>query len=79
MCVCVCVCVYRYHTMTVACTAELLPTNHSSDDNSGFRHGFEAEASLPLTQSAPAVTHDTTSLFWIDITLWDCHIHTDAV
>ena len=37
------------------------------------------EASLPLNQSAPAVTHDTTRLCWIDVTLWDFHIHTDAV
>ena len=26
-------------------------------DDPGFRQGFGAEASLPLTQSAPAVTH----------------------
>ena len=34
---------------------------------------------LPLTQSAPAVTYDTSGLHWIDVTLWDRHIHTDAV
>ena len=38
-----------------------------------------AKASLPLTQSAPAVSHDTTRLCQIVVTLWDCHIHTDAV
>ena len=37
------------------------------------------EALLPLTQSAPAITHDTTRLCWIDVTLWDCYIHSDAV
>ena len=47
--------------------------------NSGFRCGFRAESSLPLAQSTPAVTHDTTRLYSIGITLWDCHIHTDAV
>ena len=48
--------------MTDVYTAELLPTNPLSDDDSGFRHGFEAKASLPLTQSTPAVTHNTTTL-----------------
>ena len=65
--------------MTDVYTAVLLPTKPSSDDDSGFRHGFGAEASLTLTQSAPAVTHNTTRLCWIDVTLWDCHVHTDAV
>ena len=71
--------IYRYHTMTDVYTAALLPTKPSSDDDSGFRHGFRAEASLPLTQIAPAVTHNTTRLCWIDVTLWDCHIYADAV
>ena len=65
--------------MTDVYTAALLPTKPLSDDDSGFRHGFGAEASLPLTQSPTAVTHDTTRLCWIDITQWDCHIHADAV
>ena len=52
--------------MTDAYTAALLPTKPSSDDDCGFRHGFGAEASLPLTLSAPAVTHDTTRRL-------DCH------
>ena len=71
--------VYKYHTMTDVYTAALLPTKPSSDDDSGFRHGFRAEASLPLIQSARAIIHDNTRLCWIDVTLWDCHIHADAV
>ena len=39
---------YRYHTITDVCTTALLPTKPSSGDDSGFRHGFGAEASLPL-------------------------------
>ena len=65
--------------MTDVYTAALHPTNLSSDDNSGFMHGFGTEASLPLTQSTPAVTHDTTRLCCIDVILWERHIHTDAV
>ena len=59
-------------------TAALLPIKPSSDD-SGFRHSFGTEASLPLTQSTLAVTPDTTRLCWIDVTVWDCYIHADAV
>ena len=51
----------------------------SSDDDSGYRHGFGAEASLPFAQSAPAVSHDTTKLCLIVVTLWDCQINADAV
>ena len=51
-----------YHTITDVCITALLPTKVSSDDDSGFRHGFRAEASLQLAQSAPAVSHDTTRL-----------------
>ena len=65
--------------MTDVHTAALHPTKPSADDDSGFKYGFGAEASLPLTQSAPTITHDTTRLCWIDVTLWDCHIHADAV
>ena len=79
MCVCVCVCHSRYHTITDVCTTALLLTKPLSDDDSGFRHGFGAEASLPLAQSTPAVSHDTTRLCQIIVTLWDCHIHADAV
>ena len=65
--------------MTDAYTAALLPTKPSSDCDSRFRHVFRAEASLPVTHSASAVTHDTTGLCRIDVTLWDFHIHADAV
>ena len=57
----------------------MLPTKPSSDNASGFRHGLGAETSLPLAQSAPAVSHDTTRLCQIVATPWDCHIHVDAV
>ena len=40
---------------------------------------FQAEAPLPLIQNAPAVTHDTIRLCKIDVTLWNCYIHADAV
>ena len=36
--------IYRYHTMTDVYTAALLPKKPSSDDDSGFRHGFGAKA-----------------------------------
>ena len=77
MCVCVCVC--KYPTMTDVCIAVLLPTKPSSDDDSRFRHGFRVETSLLLTQSGPAVTHDTIILCWIVVTQCDCHIHADVV
>ena len=48
--------------MTDVCTIALLPTKSSSGGDSRFRHGFGAEASLPLSQSAPAVIHDITRL-----------------
>ena len=53
----------------------LYNTKFSSDDDSGFRHGFGAEASKPLAQSAPAVSHDTTRLCQIVVTLWDWHTY----
>ena len=56
--------------MTDVYITALLPTKPSSDDDSGFRHSFGAEASLPLTQSAPAVTHNTTRLFGIVVTIY---------
>ena len=49
-----------YHTISDVYTAALLPTKPSSDDDFRFRHGFGVKASLPLTQRAPAVTHNTT-------------------
>ena len=68
-----------YHTITDVYTTALLLTNPSSDDDSRFRHGFGAEASLPLTQNAPAVSYDTTRLCQIVVALWDCQIHADVV
>ena len=69
----------RYHTITDVYTTVLLLTKPSSDDDSGFRHSFGDESLSPLTQSAPAVSHDTTRLCQIVVTLWDCQIHADAV
>ena len=68
-----------YLTITDVYTAALLLTMPSSDDDSGLRHGFGAKASLPLAQSAPAVSHDTTRLCQIVVALWVCQIHADAV
>ena len=68
----------RYHTITDVCITALFLIKPSSDDDSGFSHGFGAEASLPLAQSAPAVSHDTTRLCQIVVPLWDCNIHADA-
>ena len=77
---CIYIYIYRrYHTITDICTAALLLTKPSSDDDSGFRHGFGAEASLPLAQSAPAVSHNTIRLCQIVVTRWDCHVHADAI
>ena len=61
--------IYRYYTIIDVYTTALLPTKPSSDDDSEFWHGFRAEASLPLTQSVPAVSHDTTRLYQIVVTL----------
>ena len=57
----------------------MLPVKSSSDDDPGFRHGFRAKASLPLTQSAPAISHNTTRLYWMAFNLYEFHIHSDAV
>ena len=67
------------YTKTAAKEAVLLPVKSSSDDDPGFRHGFGAEASLPLTQGAPAVSHNTTRLYWMMFNLYECHIRSDAV
>ena len=69
----------RYHTITDVCKIALLYTKPSADDDSGFRHGFGAEASLPLAQSSPAVSHDTIRLCYIVVNQWDFPIHADAV
>ena len=87
ICMYICVCVYIYiyiyiyiyHTITDVYTTALLLTKPSADDDSEFRHGFGAKASLPLTQSAPAVSHDIIRLCQIAVSLWDCQIHADAV
>ena len=68
-----------YHTITDVYTTAWLLTKPSSDDDSGFRNGFGAEASLPIAQSTPAVSHDTTKLCQIDVALWDYKIYADAV
>ena len=68
-----------YHRRTDACTTALFPTKPSSDGDSGFRHGFGAEASLPLARSASAVSHDTIRLCQIVVILWDWHIHAVAI
>ena len=69
----------RYHTITDVYTKALILTKPSSDDDSGFRPGFGAEASLPLAQFAPAVSHDTIRLCQIVVAQWDCQIPADAV
>ena len=69
----------KLYTKTAAKEALLLPVKSSSDDDPGFRHGFGAEASLPLTQGAPAVSHNTTRLYWMVFNLYECHIRSDAV
>ncbi len=51
--------IYRYHTITDVYTTALLLTKPSSDDDSGFRHGFEVEVTLLLIQGAPAIPHYT--------------------
>ena len=59
-----------YHTITDVYTTALFLTKPSSDDDSEFRHGFGAEASLPKkNQSAPAVSHHTTRLCQIVVAL----------
>ena len=59
----------RYHTIIDVYTTALLLTKPSSDNDTGFGHGVGAEASLPLAQSAPAVSHNTTRLCQIVVTL----------
>ena len=72
--------IYIYiYTKTAAKEAVLLPVKSSSDDDPGFRHGFGAEASLPLIQGAPTVSYNTTRLYWMVFNLYECHIRSDAV
>ena len=70
---------FLYHEIIDVRTTAFLLTKRSSVDEYGFRYGFGAEASLPLSQSPPAVSHDTAKLCQIAVTLWDCLIHADAV
>ena len=79
VCVCVCVCVKSYVQELPQEKAVLLPVKSLSDDDPGFRHAFGAEASLPLTQGAQAVSHNTTRLYWMVFDLYECHIRSDAV
>ena len=44
----------------------------SSDNDSGIRHGFRADSSLPLIQSTSAVPHNTTRLCWFVIMPYPC-------
>ena len=72
--------IYIYiYTKTAAKEAVLRPVKSSSYDDPGFRHGFGPEASLPLTQGAPAVSHNITKLYWMVFNLYECHICSDAV
>ena len=59
--------------------AVMLPVKSSSDVDPVFKHGFGAEASLPLTHGPPAVSHNTTRLYWIVFNVYECHIRSDAV
>ena len=70
--------IYRYHTIAVVYTTALLLTKPLSEDYSGFRLSFRAESLSPLTQSAPAISHDTTRLCPIVDARCDCQIHADA-
>ena len=56
-----------------------LPIKFSSDDDPVFRDGIENEASLPLIQGAPAISHNTARLYWMVFDLYKCRIHSDAV
>ena len=69
----------KIYTKTAAKEAVLLPVKSSSDDDPGFRHGFGAEASLPLTQGTPAVSHNAIRLYWMVFNLYECLIRSDAV
>ena len=60
--------------MTDVCTAALLPTKPSSDEDPRFRHGFRVKTSLQL-----AISHYTIRLCWIVVHQWNFHIHADAV
>ena len=75
MCVCVCVCVIQ----KLIFVQQHCFQQSSSDDDSGSRHGFGGEASFLPPQRAQEYLNNTTRLCQIVVTLWDCHIHADAV
>ena len=54
-------------------------TAAKKDDDPGFRHGFGAEASLPQTQGAPAVSHNNTRFYWMVFDQYEYHIRSDTV
>lgn len=63
--------------LTVAHTIVLLPTKPSSDDDSGFKHGFGARSII--TTSPKQLSH--ISQYYKTMldccNLWDCYVHTD--
>ena len=59
--------------------AVLLQIKSSSKEDPWFRHGFGAEASLPRTPGAPAVSHNTTRLYWMVFDLDEIHIRSDII
>ena len=69
----------KLYTKTAAKEAVLLPVKSLSDDDPWFRHGFGAEASLPLIQGALVVSHNTTRRYLMVFNLYECHIRSDAV
>ena len=84
MCVCVyiyvCVSVYIYIYIYIGIIQWLMFVQQHCFQQSfyqmmtlRFRLGFGSKASLLLNQSGPIVTHDTIRLYWMVVTLWDCH------
>ena len=71
--------IYMYIYKNCRKKAVLLRIKSSSDDYPGFKYGFGSEASLPLTQGTPVVSHNTTRLYWMVFDLYECHIRSDAV
>ena len=65
--------IYIYIThMWLQKTIALLSTKPPSDDDPEVKHGFAAKASLSITQSTPAVSYNTTRIYWFSIPLWEC-------
>ena len=57
----------------------LFPIKTSSDDDSWIRHDFGAKPSLLFSQGAPAVSYNTTRLYWNVFDQYECYICLDAV